>query len=153
MPSQSMSSGSSSSGGVMQVAVADSPMERIANLFMGRIDAMAGAQQRMMELMMGGGGMDRRGGMQPRSLAALANGDGFPPRRLPSVSFGNDSDSPPGFRLALECESPPPAASLHGGSPPSLARAASYAEEDAEFDAAEVDARATTWSGEFLQMC
>jgi hypothetical protein len=137
MPSQFMGSGSSSSGGVMQVAVAESPMERIANLFMGRIDAMAGAQQRMMELMMGGGGMDRRGAMQPRSLAALANGDGFPPRRIPSIAFGNDSDSQPGFRLALECDSPPPAASLHVGSPPSVARAAS-AEEDAEFDAAEV---------------
>jgi hypothetical protein len=138
VPSQLPGSGSSSSGGVMQVAVADSPMERIANLFMGRIDAMAGAQQRMMELMMGGGGMDRRGGMQPRSLAALANGDGFPPRRIPSIAFGNDSDSPPpGFRLALECETPPPAASLHSGSPPSVARAAS-AEEVAEFDATEV---------------
>jgi hypothetical protein len=154
LPSQFMGSGSSSSGGVMQVAVAESPMERIANLFMGRIDAMAGAQQRMMELMMGGGGMDRRGAIQPRSLAALTSGDGFSPRRIPSIAFGdNGSDSPPGFRLALECESPPPSVSLHGGSPPSLARAASYAENDAEVDAAEVDARATTWSGEFLQMC
>jgi hypothetical protein len=154
LPSQLMGSGSSSSGGVMQVPVADSPMERIANLFMGRIDAMAGAQQRMMELMMSGGGMDRRGAIQPRSLAALTSGDGFSPRRsIPSIVLGNNgSDSPPGFRLALECDTPPPSVPFHGGSPPSLARAASYAEKEEERDAAEVDARATTWSGELLQM-
>ncbi len=146
-------SGSSSSGGVMQVAVADSPMERIANLFMSRIDTMAGAQQRMMEAMMGGGGMDRRGPMQPRSLAALVGGDGFPPRRPPSISFGHDSDSPPGF-LALEYETPPrPAASRLGGSPPSLARAATV-DDVAELYEEEVDARAT-WSGEnvFQMVC
>jgi hypothetical protein len=148
VPSQFMGSGSSSSSGIVQMAVADSPMERIANLFMGRIDAMAGAQQRMMELMMGGGNiMDRRGAMQPRSLAALTSGDDFPPRRLPSISFGNDSDSPPGRHLALEYETPP----RRGAPPPSEAIVA-HAEDDAELEGEEVHARATTWIGESFQM-
>ncbi len=45
----------SSSSGPMQLAVSDTPMERVANLFMGRMESMVAAQQRMMELMMGGG--------------------------------------------------------------------------------------------------
>ena len=135
----------SSSSGVMQLAVADSPMERVANLFMGRIDSMAAAQQRMMELMMGGGAMDRRGAMQPRSLAALSNGDDFVARRLPSIVFEGDDGSPP-RQLALAYDNfntPPRAGGV--GSPPPLAAAA-----NAE---AEVDARATTWSGVSVQMC
>jgi hypothetical protein len=153
VPLQVVGSGSSSSGGVMQVAVGDGPMERMANLFMGRIDAMAGAQQRMMELMMSGGGMHRRGDMQPRSLAALTSGDGFPLRRFPSIAFDHDSDSPPAMpRLALECITPPPKPSGPEHSPPSLARAA-YAEESGDFEETEVDARATTWSGESFFKC
>jgi hypothetical protein len=108
MPLQPLGSASSSSGG-MQLAVAatgagsssDSAMERVANLFMGRIDSMAAAQQRMMELMMGGGATDRRGAMQPRSLEALGNGAAFAARRLPSIMFDDVDGSPP-RQLALD---------------------------------------------------
>jgi hypothetical protein len=135
----------SSSSGVVQLAVADSPMERVANLFMGRIDSMATAQQRMMELMMGGGPMDRRGAMQPRSLAALSNGSDFAARRLPSVVFDGEDGSPP-RQLALaygNFNTPPRSGGV--GSPPPLAEAA-----NAE---AEVDARAKTWNGVSFQLC
>jgi hypothetical protein len=146
MPLQPLGSASSSSGGML-LAVADSPMERVANLFMGRIDSMAAAQNRMMELMMGVGGMDRRGGMQPRSLAALGNGDVFAPRRMPSFVFEGDDGSPP-RQLALACGgfNTPPRAS-GDFSPPPLAGAANGVSNNG----AEVDARATTWSGVFFK--
>ena len=95
-------------------------MERVANLFMGRIDSMAAAQQRMMELMMGGGAMDRRGAMQPRSLAALSNGDDFVARRLPSIVF-EDADGSPPRQLALaygNFDTPPPPPGGVGSPPP-----------------------------------
>jgi hypothetical protein len=135
----------SSSSGQMQLAVSDSPMERVANLFMNRMESMAAAQQRMMELMMGGGAMDRRGAMQPRSLAALSNGGDFAARRPPSIVF-EDADGSPPRQLALAYDNfntPPRAGGV--GSPPPMAEAA-----NAE---AEVDARATTWSGVTFQMC
>ncbi len=147
MPMQPGGAASSSSGGML-LAAADSPMERVANLFMGRIDSMAAAQNRMMELMMGGGGMDRRGGMQPRSLAALGNGDAFAPRRIPSFVFeGDDGSTPRQLALAYGGFNTPPRAS-GDVSPPPLAGATNGVSNNE----AEVDARATTWSGESFQM-
>ena len=108
----------SSSSGVMQLAVADSPMERVANLFMSRIDTMAAGQQRMMELMMGGGGMDRRGAMQPRSLTALGNGDVFAARRLPSIVFDDTGGSPPRQLTLAGGFNTPPRAGGDGSPPP-----------------------------------
>jgi hypothetical protein len=142
------SASSSSGGGVVQVAVADSPMERIANLFMGRIDSMAAAQQRMMELMMSGGGMDRRGAMQPRSLAALGNGDGFAPRRMPSIVFGGDDSppvSPPSRHLALRYDYNTPPRAGSDGSPPSAAAAVADAEEEAEEEAEVAESNNLEW--------
>jgi hypothetical protein len=86
MPS-SPSSASSSSGG-LQVALCDSPLERMANTFMSRIESMANQQQRMMEIMVGGGTGNVSTG--PRSLLALANGDHASAiRRVPAFAFGS----------------------------------------------------------------
>jgi hypothetical protein len=101
MPSSS-SSASSSSGGV-QLAFGDSPFERMANTFMSRIESMANQQQRMMEIMVGGG--TGHVNNAPRSLLALANGDvASSVRRVPAFAFGS--------QLALPDNAPvaPPAA-------------------------------------------
>jgi hypothetical protein len=86
MPS---SSSSSSSAGSFQVALCDSPLERMANTFMSRIESMASAQQRMMEMMLGG---TARSSVTsgPRSLLALANHDtASAVRRVPSFAFNS----------------------------------------------------------------
>jgi hypothetical protein len=124
----SSQSASSSSSGSMQLGVGDSPLERMANTFMNRIDSMVTAQQRMMEVMVGVNS-GRGATVGPRSLAALANGDlGSSLRRMPTFTFGNDFEESPPSMLALlpgelECETPPPtlqAASLRKDAHPAL---------------------------------
>jgi hypothetical protein len=84
MPS---SSSSSSSAMGLQVALCDSPLERMANTFMSRMESMASSQQRMMELMLGGTARGI-GSSGPRSLLALANNDpASAVRRVPSFAF------------------------------------------------------------------
>jgi hypothetical protein len=84
MPS---SSSSSSSAMGLQVAPCDSPLERMANTFMSRMESMATSQQRMMELMLGGTARGI-GSSGPRSLLALENNDpASAVRRVPSFAF------------------------------------------------------------------
>ena len=86
MPS---SSSSSSSAGSFQVALGDSPLERMANTFMSRIESMASAQQRIMAMMLGGTARSS-GTSGPRSLLAIANHDvASSVRRVPSFAFNS----------------------------------------------------------------
>jgi hypothetical protein len=87
MGGMSSSSGSSSSAMGLQVALCDSPLERMANTFMSRMESMATAQQRMMELILGGTSRSS-GSPGPRGLLALANTDpASAVRRVPSFVF------------------------------------------------------------------
>jgi hypothetical protein len=65
----------------------DSSLERMANTFMSRMESMATAQQRMMELMLCSTSRNS-GSPGPRSLLALANTDpASAARRVPSFIF------------------------------------------------------------------
>ncbi len=89
-------------------------MERMASAFMGRMDVMASAQQRMLEFVMQGGGGSGSGG--PRALAAIMN-QGPATRRVPTMQFEGVPTTPrpqAGGMLALQlgpfdADSPPAA--------------------------------------------
>ena len=84
-------------------------MERVANLFMEKMQDITTSQQRMFEVFMMGGANQQR--PQP-ALTAAANMNqalsSFPVRRMPTITFGHDTGSesdartPPRGAFALE---------------------------------------------------
>jgi hypothetical protein len=85
----------------VSLQLGDSPMERMCGMVFQRMESMATAQQRFMEMAMGSSSLHRP---TPRPLAALADNSPMFARKLPTITFG-------GGCLALgDASSPPPTA-------------------------------------------